>query len=737
MITGFTPRLYQETILSTAVSNNTLVVLPTGLGKTNIFVMLASYRLMKHPNSKVLFLGPTRPLIEQYKNVIIKNTSIPEEEVALFTGQVSPKKRQELWKNARVIVSTPQGFENDIISGRITLEDVSLIAFDEAHKAVGDYAYVWIAKRYHETAKHERILGLTASPGTDAEKITEVCDNLLVDKIESRKETDYDVKDYVQEMETEWVKVDLPESFKRIQKFLNECYNSKLAEIVRLGYLNKDKLKGMSKKEILSMQGTFQYEISTGNKDFDLLRSISLLSEAIKTSHAQELLETQGISALFIYMDKIFSDASSSKIKAVKNLAADPNFKSAYMLVLNMSEAGVEHPKLARLKSIVSDEIGKNPKAKIIVFNQFRDSIAKLTDEMNDLAGVNAVMFVGQAKKNGTGLSQKQQAGIIEDFKDHKYNVVCMSSVGEEGLDIPQVDLVIFYEPVPSAIRTIQRRGRTGRQGKGRVIILCATGTRDEAYRWSAHHKEKRMYRCLDQVKKNLSLTKKKAVNKSLSNYGSDQIKIYVDHREKGSHMLKKIIEMGIRIELKQLKIADYVLSDRVGVEYKTVDDFVDSLVDGRLMTQVRELKSNYERPIIMIQGEKSIYSVRNIHPNAIRGLLSVIMVSYGIPIIFTETNSDSAEMIAIVARREQEEVKRNFTPHGDKKSQSMKDQQEYIISSLPLVGTGLAKPLLKKFGSVKAIVNATVDELKEVEKIGDKKAKQIFDVINEKWKEN
>jgi ERCC4-type nuclease len=266
-------------------------------------------------------------------------------------------------------------------------------------------------------------------------------------------------------------------------------------------------------------------------------------------------------------------------------------------------------------------------------------------------------------------------------------------------------------------------------------MVLCAKGTRDEAYRWSAHHKEKRMYRCLDQVKKSLSLTKKK-VSKNLNDYSSDQLKIYVDHREKGSHMLKKIIEMGIRIELKQLVVADYVLSDRVGIEYKTVEDFVDSLIDGRLMTQIRELKGNYERPVLMVQGEKSIYSIRNIHPNAIRGLLSVIMVSYGIPILFTETDSDSAEMIAIIARREQDEVKRNFSPHGDKKSMPLKAQQEYIVSSLPLVGAGLAKPLLKRFGSVKGVINATADELKSIEKIGDKKAKQIFGVVNEPWEE-
>ena len=197
MIKNFTPRLYQETILASAVNNNTLVVLPTGMGKTNIFLMLAAQRLKQYPLSKILFIGPTRPLIDQYLEVFKQHFEIKEEDMAVFTGMVKPEKRAELWKNSRIIFSTPQGMENDIITSRINLEEVSLLGVDEAHRAVGDYAYVFVAKQYNKLARYPRILALTASPGSDMEKIKEVCRNLFIEKIEIRTENDPDVSPYM------------------------------------------------------------------------------------------------------------------------------------------------------------------------------------------------------------------------------------------------------------------------------------------------------------------------------------------------------------------------------------------------------------------------------------------------------------------------------------------------------------------------------------------------------------
>ncbi|MDP2750832.1 MAG: ERCC4 domain-containing protein, partial [Nanoarchaeota archaeon] len=317
--------------------------------------------------------------------------------------------------------------------------------------------------------------------------------------------------------------------------------------------------------------------------------------------------------------------------------------------------------------------------------------------------------------------------------------------IGEEGLDIPKVDLVIFYEPIPSAIRHIQRRGRTGRQEKGRVIILLAKGTRDEAYKWSAHHKEIRMHKTLKDVQNKFNNVLKKiddknkrtANNNTLDIYCENKIKIFADHREKSSNVLKELYNNDVEITLQQLQIGDYVLSDRVCVELKIVPDFVDSIIDGRLLQQIKELKRNFERPVVVVEGDGDIYSQRNIHPNAIRGMLATIAVSYGIPMIFTKTSKDTAAMLLIIAKREQEEKCGSFSLHGEKKTNSLKDQQEFVVSALPGIGLETAKALLKNFGTVKAIFNADEKELKEVDNIGKKKANIIKDVVDSEYKES
>jgi Fanconi anemia group M protein len=452
----------------------------------------------------------------------------------------------------------------------------------------------------------------------------------------------------------------------------------------------------------------------------------------MKIQHGLELLETQGIVALHNYLTKLQRDGYSAKTKAVKNLIADLNFRSALIKTQKMLEQGFRHPKLIELQKLVEKEASNNKEIKIIIFNQYRDNAKNIVEELNNLTGVSAKLFVGQQKKADSGLSQKQQKQMLDQFKNNEFNTLVATSVGEEGLDIPKVDLVIFYEPIPSAIRHIQRRGRTGRQEKGRVIILMTKNTRDEGYRWSAHHKEKRMYKNLANLKSKLNL-KHPVKEKPLEKFVPEEkrIKIFADHREKGSGIIKELIDLNINIKLDQLKIADYILSSRCGVELKTVEDFASSIIDGRLLEQIKQLKNNFDCPIIIIEGEQDLFSVRNIHPNAIRGMLATIAVSYSIPTIFTKSPKESAALLSIIAKREQETSSTDFSMHANKKPLTIKEQQEYIVSALPNIGPNLAKELLKKFKTVKKIINAKEDKLQKVKKIGDKKAKSIREVID------
>ena len=736
MIKNFEPRLYQQTIFATAVEKNTLVVLPTGMGKTNIFLMLAAQRLKQYPNSKVLFIGPTRPLIEQYFNVFRENLEIDANEMSIFTGMITPDKRAELWKNSKVVFSTPQGLENDIISSRINLEEVCLLGVDEAHRAVGDYSYVFVAKQFMKLSNFPRIIALTASPGSDMQKIQEVCKNLFIEDIEVRTDDDPDVKPYIQEMQIDWIEVQLPRVFIDIQKFLLLFLKERFEKLKKWGILQRKDVRYVSKSDLLDLQAQLRSRISQGEKDFVVWNAISMLAETMKIYHALELLETQGIASLHKYFEKLISESRISKTKAIKSIMADSNFKSAMIKARILHEEKVEHPKLIELQKLIDAEIKQNPNMKIMIFNQYRDNVLDVAEKLNKIENVKAKIFVGQQKKGETGLTQKEQKHMLDEFRNGLFNVIVATSIGEEGLDIPKVDLVVFYEPIPSAIRSIQRRGRTGRQDKGRVIILMTKGTRDEAYKWVAHHKEKKMYRNLLSMRKNLTLSLYEKKEVPSVKHVEQKVKIFADYREKASGVIKELAENDVIVALEALTYADYILSSRCGVEIKTVEDFVDSIIDGRLLQQIKNLKNNFERPIVVIEGQRDIYAVRNIHHNSILGMMATIAVSYGIPIIQTRNFKETSSLLQVIAKREQEETGKDFSLHADRKPATLKEQQEFLVSSLPGINLTLAKPLLKHFKTIKSLVNATEKELQEVEKIGPGKAKQIKEVVEKEYKE-
>ncbi len=752
MIKGFAPRLYQQTIFNTAASKNTLVVLPTGLGKTAIAMLLAVHRLKQFPNSKIVFLAPTKPLCQQHLDVFKNFVDIPDGKMALFTGEMNPALRKEHWKKCQIIFSTPQGLENDVVSGKISLNDVSLMIFDECHRAVGDYSYVWLAQKYNNKADFPRILGLTASPGSELEKIQEICRNLFIEAVEAKNETDSDVKPYVKEIDVEWIKLDLPAEFSAIQKLLIACYKKRLDELAGYGLARRADMA--SKKDLLEMQARLHAAMSSGERDFALLKSVSILAQAVKVHHALELVESQGIGALHSYLAKLFEEAKQTRVKAVQVLANDKVFIAAFEQAKILFEQRVLHPKLVKMKEIVEAEIKAKKDIKIIVFCQYRDSGSEIVKELSELPGVSANLFVGQMKKGETGMNQKQQKEMLDLFRDGMFNTLVCTSVGEEGLDIPRVDLVIFHEPIPSAIRTIQRRGRTGRQESGRVIVLIAKNTRDEAYSWVAHRKEQRMNYLLKQLKhkfagnmseagkmgqqtlENFKPVKKEQEANNANGEKQNKLKIVVDHRESGSGVLRGLSDLGADVELKAVA-ADYILSDRVGVEFKTAEDFVNSIVDGRLLGQLKEMAEEFEKPLIVVEGEQDIYSVRGVHPNAVRGALATIAVSYGIPVLQTKNPRETAALLFAIAKREQEEgASREFSGHT-KKPLTLKEQQEYVVSALPNVGASLAKELLKQFGTIKSIVNANDEELKKVDGIGDKKAARIKEVFESEHKKD
>ncbi len=721
-------RKYQEAVISRAVEENTLVVLPTGLGKTVIAAMVAAHRLRRNPNSKVVFLAPTKPLVVQHKRSFAK--FLTTEDTCVLTGSEPPESRRTLWNSSSIIFATPQTIENDIIRG-VDLADVSLIIFDEAHRAVGDYSYVQIAKEYMKKGKDPMTLGLTASPSSQKEKVDEICKNLSIKYIEAKTEKDEDVKEYVQNVDINWVRVNLPPQFKKLQDSLQEVLKKELSELKNQDCIASADLMAATKTVLLDAQHNIRKRITSG--DISAYSAASTVAAAIKVGHAIELAETQSIHAL----DEYFTRLRLQKSKAVRKLMANPNMTSAIDATKKMRNDGVEHPKMAEVTKIV----GKHRGGKVLVFTQYRDSVDKITQKLKE-AGITAHEFIGQMRKGiNEGMTQKKQIKVLDDFADGKYEALVATSVAEEGLDIPEVDAVIFYEPVPSEIRTIQRRGRTGRQAAGKVYVLMARGTRDEGYYWSAYHKQKKMENIVSQMKKDgkdsFTAEDDKTNQQSILSYDSepsDKIKVFIDNRERNSTILS-ILRDNCEIELTQLPVGDYLLSDRVCVERKTVEDFLQSIIDKRLMKQMIEMDRNFKVPILIIEGIESLYGVRNIHPNAIRGVLSSISCDFNVRIIPTEDESDTAQMLISIAKREQLEKNHLVGLRGEKKPELLSERQRFVVESLPNVSAVLADRMLKKFKNVENIMLATEKKLMEIDGIGDKKAEEIRKVIKNDYK--
>ncbi len=723
---SFQPRIYQETITAQCVNQHSLVVLPTGLGKTAISLLVALYKLRKCPDKKILILAPTKPLVHQHLKSFMELIEKPNDvDFAVFTGAIKPEKRKELFETAKIIFSTPQGLENDILSSRISLKELSLIIFDEAHRATGEYSYVWIAKQFLKQSPQGTILGLTASPGTDRETIQEIKDNLYIEHIEYREQTDSDVKPYIKKTQVIFDELDLPSSILELQTTLFKCYESRAKQLQQYGYFQSKPIKSIQKKELLMLTGSLQKKIAQQDFSPEVLQGISLSAQILKLSYALELCETQGVPSLYQYMHSLVKDAQAKKSKGVVALNQDPTFRFAYIKTKELYEQGVTHPKLSKLQDIVLETLQKKPDAKIIIFSQYRETLSMIIETLQIHKQIRASLFFGQAKKKGVGMSQKEQLQTIQDFKDSIHNVLCMSSVGEEGLDIPSVDIVLFYEPIPSAIRTIQRRGRTGRQDEGLVRVLCARNTRDIAIRWIAQKKEKNMYSVLEEFTKpkktTLShfTTAKKEVAPLLT--------LYADSREKKSGVLRKLHDLDIHIQSQKLQIGDFQLSKDVVVEFKHVKDFVDSLLDKRLFHQIQALKQTVKKPLIIIQGEKSIYGVRNIHPNAINGMLATITVSYQIPVLFTRSDSETANLLYTILKREQDQSQKPFIAQTIHKQQTKKAQLEQIVSQIPNIGPLVAQKLLNHFESLQNLSNASIEEILSIPGIGEQRATDIY----------
>jgi len=483
-------RSYQTNMVAGCVRGNTLLILPTGLGKTIVALRVVAEYITK---GKALILAPSKPLLEQhystFKELLVGYST------AVISGHIGQGKRAQLIDENDVIVATPQTVSNDLEEGRYDLSRFSLVIFDEAHKAVGNYAYVTVAKYCNPKM---RCIGATASPGANISKIKEVCLNLNLGRIDAKSEDDRDVAPYVHDTYIIRLMVNLPDDLVVIDHLLKTQLSRYVSELVSLKLMNP--ARPPTRGHFLDIQAMLQARLNSGEKTALVFKGLTLTSKGIKVLHAMMLAETQGITPLKVYLDKLEEEAEQEKGgRSAKEMIGRQEYTDMRKIVYTTN---VEHPKVSKTMSIVSKILIDEPDSKVMVFTQYRDTCDMMVKKLSTISGAKVSRLIGQAKD---GMKQSEQVDLLEKLRRGEINVIVATSVGEEGLDISSTNAVIFYEPVPSEIRSIQRKGRTGRKSDGEVYVLIAAGTMDEGIEASSKRKEEAMRDNIERLNRELS----------------------------------------------------------------------------------------------------------------------------------------------------------------------------------------------------------------------------------------
>ncbi|MBN1215418.1 MAG: DEAD/DEAH box helicase family protein [Candidatus Lokiarchaeota archaeon] len=517
-------RHYQNNILNDYKNKNSLIVLATGLGKTIIGILLIIERLKKYnKNGKIIILAPTRPLVIQHYNACKKFIDIEDKKISYLTGKISPIQRINIIRNSRIVISTPQVIKNDLLRNRYNLSHVPMIIFDEAHRAKGNYAYCFIAEEYINSCSDPLIIGLTASPGKDYSNIQELCNNLLIENIIFKNYNDDDVKQYLHDIEIIVEKIDLPIKILELAKILEDLFSKFLSFFIERTLLEPQK-RYYSKLDFLKIAEdltfSLKYQDLTNNGYFDEIefeehlyfkepRIIDIVKEkklnihsiysycssCISILHLKDILETQEISMFKNYIEKIKYRAEQDNLSA-KRILNSEHLSLIHSIMNSIDTRKLIHPKIEKTILIIENEIKEYSNTQIIIFTQYREIAEILKNKINShfRNQLIAEKFIGQSSKiDDIGYSQKEQIRTLNDFREDKINILTATSIAEEGLDIPNVKAIIFYEPVASEIRYIQRRGRTGRHSDGRCYILIADNTIDVPFFKVAQKKEDTM----------------------------------------------------------------------------------------------------------------------------------------------------------------------------------------------------------------------------------------------------
>ena len=509
---GVEARAYQIRSLRSALTSSSLMVMPTGFGKTAVeWMIMAEY--LSFGNGKILLIAPTTGLVEQQQRMAREMINLEDEHISRYTGETAPAKRPEIWNKSRIIMATSQVIRNDAQSGTIDLSEVSLLVVDEAHHATGNHAYAQVGDLYLESKPDAMVLAATASPGSNEKNILEVAQRLGIERLDVSRREEPLLEPYSVDLENIPIRVDLPDELITLIHPLQAHQNDEVKRLQRLGFLAPT--QHLTSKIIDAAQKNASIAIQRRDaRGYDAARRISDL----RRMHLLiDLLKTQGMKSASSYLQRAEEDGRSGDRGTNRFVSLGPvhNFRIA------ANDLPELHPKTEKVHSLVIQQLEQKPKSKILIFTEFRDTVENLVECLGSIENANVDRFIGQSSRGKKkGMNQKQQLEQLRRFRSGEINVLVATSVGEEGLDVPSADLVLLYEPVPSAIRAIQRRGRTARQSDGTVKTLITRNTRDEFVHSAAKIREERMYVLLDRIQKRGRLPRRPpATNDVLKNF--------------------------------------------------------------------------------------------------------------------------------------------------------------------------------------------------------------------------
>ncbi|XP_075283427.1 Fanconi anemia group M protein isoform X2 [Opisthocomus hoazin] len=481
-------------------------------------------------NYPVLFLAPTKPLVAQQMEACARVMGIPARHMAEMTGGTQALSRRELWTAKRVFFLTPQIMMNDLSRGTCPAVEVKCLVIDEAHKALGNHAYCQVVRELSKYTDQFRILALTATPGSDTKAVQQVISNLLIAQIELCAEDSPEIQPYSHERQVEKIVVPLGEELVEIQNAYIRVLETFAGRLIKIGVLARRDIPSLTKYQIILARD--QYRKNPSSQNLGIHQGIieGDFALCISLYHGYELLLQMGLRSLFIYLGGIM-DGSKGLTRTKNELGRNEDFMKLYQQLRDMfsdtplasangnvyksktvfenkKEFIYSHPKLRKLEEIViehfkswkkgcSDEVTTESTSvdavdtRVMIFSSFRDSVQEIAEMLSRLSpAVRVMTFVGHSTgKNTKGFTQKEQLEVVKRFREGGYNTLVSTCVGEEGLDIGEVDLIICFDAQKSPVRLVQRMGRTGRRRQGRIVVILAEGREERTYNQSQSNK--------------------------------------------------------------------------------------------------------------------------------------------------------------------------------------------------------------------------------------------------------